>query len=127
MKGQDKATPNTSQLRHSTSSVEYPDNPPPYPKLKGLPSADQKVARRAYEKAMYQYMKKHGAPSPEVCGPCKRTGATCIRHPIMHKCALCFRGHDVCEVWDDSVKSAGRRRLRPTFLRVNVQWRCLTI
>ena len=28
----------------------------------------------------------------------------------MKKCALCYQGHDVCEMWDASVTNFGRRR-----------------
>jgi hypothetical protein len=55
----------------------------------------------------------------EPCGPCLRTKTECIRYSILRKCALCFRGHDVCEIWDESVLSNRRRRINliPKFSR----------
>jgi hypothetical protein len=96
----------------SPSQRRRPSTPPP--KRPGvLPGEDGRAARRGWEKAMVEWMMAHGtscAPA-EKCGPCDRTGTECVRLPgIMKKCAVCFRGHDVCEMWDDTVKNAGRRR-----------------
>jgi hypothetical protein len=60
---------------------------------------------------MYGYLVQHGSPALVPCGPCQRTGTLCIRHPTWRKCAICFRGHDVCGIWDDTVVSIGRRRV----------------
>jgi hypothetical protein len=87
--------------------------PPPFPNLKDLPIAERNIVRRVYEKQMYTFLNENGTLSDDPCGPCERTKARCIRHPTLKKCALCFRGHDVCETWDESVVSVGRRRLNP--------------
>jgi hypothetical protein len=88
------------------------DEQPPFPILKGLTLAERNVVRREFEKVMYVYLIQHGTPSAEAekCGPCQRTGSPCIRHPRHKKCALCFRRHDVCEMWDDSIENIKRRR-----------------
>ena len=99
----------------SPSPDSRPSTPPPKrPDVKLLADEDVNAARRAWEKAMYEWMVVHGrACSPaEKCGPCDRTGAQCVREPSMKKCALCLRGHDVCEMWDETVKNNRRRRIR---------------
>ena len=108
-----RATMISSQsTRESPPTDESADDPPPFPVLKGLTLAERNAVRRSFEKAMFAYLTQHGTLSndSEVCGPCSRTGTLCIRHPLVKKCALCFRSHDVCEIWDDSVQNIRRRR-----------------
>jgi hypothetical protein len=88
-------------------------DPPPLPNLKDLSIAERNIVRRVYEKQMYIFVSENGTLSNDPCGPCSRTKSRCIRHPTLRKCAICFRGHDVCETWDESVVSAGRRRIHP--------------
>lgn len=104
-----QSRPNKPSQVSSYNTVTI-NKPPPPPVLKGLALAERNAVRRAFEKAMYQYLVQHGTLSAEVCGPCERTGTPCIRHPVVKKCALCFRAHDVCEIWDESVENIGRRR-----------------
>lgn len=104
-------SPSASPPRlNSASCPGSPSAPPPRPDLRPLTADQAKVARRAWERVMYQWMTQHGAPASDTCGPCDRTGSACIRHSVVKKCALCFRGHDVCEMWDESVVNIGRRR-----------------
>jgi len=70
---------------------------------------------------MFDWLNAHGTPSLDSakCGPCERTGVACVRHLSMKKkCALCFRGHDVCEMWDESVLSVRRRRVSVALKKV---------
>ena len=98
----------------SVKSVNYTYNPPRRPNTKGLMLPQKNAAIREYEKNVYNYLNEHGKLSTEPCGPCQRTGTRCIRHPaISKKCALCYRGHDVCEYWDESVENTARRRTIP--------------
>jgi hypothetical protein len=118
------STNNTRPRRETSSGLPSPhmratNDPPPFPNMKGLTPVERNAARRVFEKAMYQYIDQHGTLSTEVCGPCQRTGTRCIRHPIVRKCALCFRGHDVCEIWDDSVETVGGRRAPKKLRRVD--------
>jgi len=85
--------------------------PPPRPCFKGLSSNEANHIRRSWEKLIYQYVRAYGTLSNEPCGPCSRTQTPCIRHPLIKKCAICFRGHDVCEMWDASVQNIHRRRV----------------
>ena len=111
----------TSLSRQSTSSIAPVDRPsqfiphlpapPTPPSVKRLDLVERNAVKREYEKSMYKYMAQHGTLSTtEICGPCERNHTPCIRLPAMKKCALCFRGHDVCEMWDETVTNAGRRR-----------------
>src|ERR1700734_2290145 len=117
----------SSLSRASTSSPpsidcngnSHSDQPPRKPEYSSLSLIERNDMRRRYEKDMFRYVVQHGTVSIEPCGPCLRTKTECIRHPILRKCALCFRGHDVCEIWDESVLSNRRRRINriPTFSR----------
>lgn len=100
----DEAVPETPSPNNS-------DNPPPRPSVKGLSTPEANAVRRNWEREMYQYLRATGELSAEPCGPCSRTRTPCIRHPMMGKCAVCFRGHDVCEMWDETVRNNGRRRI----------------
>jgi len=99
--------PNEMDAERETTVVTAP----PRPSFKGLSHLEANEIRRGWEKLMYRFLSTYGTLSNEPCGPCARTRTQCIRHPIMNKCTLCFRGHDVCEMWDDSVQNAGRRRV----------------
>ena len=107
-----RSTPETSPTNESINII---NEPPAFPNLEGLSLAERNAVRRSFEKLMFIYLTQHGTLSndSEVCGPCSRTGTRCIRHPVIKKCALCFRRHDVCEMWDDSVQNNGRRRATP--------------
>ena len=102
----------------SSSEDESEDEggaPPPRLLFKGLEAAERHAARREFEKAMFNYINRHGtlSESTKVCGPCERTRTSCVRHPLIKKCSICFRGHDVCEKWDATVENMGRRRVGP--------------
>jgi hypothetical protein len=100
------STPASTRL-----STESALNPPSSPDTKGLPVRRRLTLRKQYEKQMYKYIITQGSASLEACGPCDRTKKECIRLPGFPKCALCLRGHDVCEMWDETVESSGRRRV----------------
>jgi hypothetical protein len=110
-----KPPPTMSRSQSNNSDGYMPSNLPPQKPLKaqlnGLSVAECNDLRRRYEKDMVRYLEQHGSLSTEPCGPCLRTNTECIRHPVQNRCARCLRRHDVCEMWDDSVISVGRRRL----------------
>jgi hypothetical protein len=108
-------TPCTRSRSPSATAPTASNSPPVCPSFKGLSVPDRNAVKRAFEKVMYEWMCQNGTPTEEgeVCGPCERTGSACIRLPAMRKCAVCYRGHDVCEMWDETVQNLGRRRLNP--------------
>ena len=120
--GDEQAVSSSRQPTPSNPSIDHPVQvtsntnttavrSPPTPSFTGLSLVERNALKRKYEKAMYEYMTYHGTVSTtEICGPCERTNARCVRLASMKKCALCFRGHDVCEMWDESVANIGRRR-----------------
>ena len=108
-----QSTPSTPPINGPSQTLARAPPPTPPPFI-GLDLAERNLIKRKYEKAMYEYMYQYGTVSTtEICGPCDRTNAPCIRFPGMRKCALCFRGHDVCEMWDETVANIGRRRAHP--------------
>lgn len=118
----DKHSPSPSRATQSpsrTTSIggiarRESNQPPKKPIYAGLPVSERNNLRRKYEKAMSSYVKQHGTVSLDPCGPCFRTKTECIVHPCLKKCMLCFRGHDICEKWDESVISNNRRRVNCT-------------
>ena len=107
----------TSESQMPTSVHRRPDNlpsPPQRPSGKGLARDEYNDIRKEWERAMYQYIIRYGTIATELCGPCSRTRTQCISPPpgAGSKCARCFRGHDVCEKWDDAVQAVGRRRVK---------------
>lgn len=119
-------TPNSTpqKVRRSTGhALPVPyyqgDQPPPKPDYNACPSTQDRLAlKRSYEKEMFAYLMKFGTPAIDLCGPCERTNTPCIWHPASPKrCAYCFRGHDICEKWDDTMQSMGRRRLTKSMIR----------
>ena len=107
-------SPSSTRQYEAVTETHAPnnsDNPPPRPSVKGLLAPEANAVRRNWERKMYQYLRTTGNLSAEPCGPCSRTRTPCIRHPMMGKCAVCFRGHDVCEMWDETVRNNGRRRI----------------
>jgi hypothetical protein len=110
-----KPPPSMSRSPSNNSDGYMHSNLPPQKpskaQLNGLSLPERNGLRRRYEKGMVRYVEQHGSLSTDPCGPCLRTNTECIRHPLLNKCGRCFRGHDVCEMWDNSVISVGRRRL----------------
>jgi len=106
-----QSTPSTAPIVRPSQIIPTLPAPPIPPSWKGLDLLERNAVKREYEKSMYKYMSQHGTLSTtEICGPCERNHTPCIRLPTMKKCALCFRGHDVCEMWDETVTNMGRRR-----------------
>jgi hypothetical protein len=103
--------PTSCSPSNDSDGYTHANLPPEKPSINGLSLPERNDLRRRYEKDMVRFVEQHGTISTEPCGPCLRTNTECIRHPVLSRCARCFRGHDVCEMWDDSVLSSGRRRL----------------
>jgi hypothetical protein len=106
-----QSTPSTAPIDHPSQITQNIPAPPTPPSFKGLNLVERNALKRKYEKSVYKYMSRHGTLSTtDICGPCERTNTPCIRLPTLKKCSLCYKGHDVCEIWDASVTNFRRRR-----------------